>query len=75
MVGPVRGAHPGATARIGQVVDENLETEVKNLYVSDASVIPEALHRPVVLTVIGLAKRLSEHILSKEKGAGREAAA
>lgn len=65
MVGPVRGAHPGATARIGEVVDENLETRIKNLYVSDASVIPEALDRPVVLSVICLAKRLSDHLLGR----------
>jgi choline dehydrogenase-like flavoprotein len=63
MVGPVRGAHPGATARVGLVVDENLQTRIKNLYVSDASVIPEALDRPVVLTIISLAKRLSERLL------------
>jgi len=64
MVGPVRGAHPGATARIGLVVDENLQTRIKNLYVSDASVLPEALDRPVVLTVISLSKRLADHLLS-----------
>lgn len=63
MVGPVRGAHPGATARIGLVVDENLQTPIQGLYVSDASVLPEALDRPVVLTVISLAKRLSDHLL------------
>jgi choline dehydrogenase-like flavoprotein len=62
MVGPVRGAHPGATARIGEVVDENLATRIENLYVSDASVIPEALDRPVVLTAISLAKRLADHL-------------
>ena len=64
MVGPVRGAHPGATARIGLVVDENLQTKIKNLYVSDASVLPEALDRPVVLTVISLSKRLADHLLA-----------
>ncbi|MFC1474452.1 GMC family oxidoreductase N-terminal domain-containing protein [bacterium] len=64
MVGPVRGAHPGATARVGKIVNENLETEVKNLFVSDASVLPEALDQPVVLTVVSLAKRLSDHLLS-----------
>jgi choline dehydrogenase-like flavoprotein len=65
MVGPARGAHPGATARIGEVVDENLQTRIKNLYVSDASVLPEALDRPVVLSVISLAKRLSHHLLTR----------
>jgi len=63
MIGPVRGAHPGATARLGKIVDENLQTEIRNLFVSDASVLPEALDRPVVLTVISLAKRLSDHLL------------
>lgn len=66
MVGPVRGAHPGATARIGLVVDENLQTKVKNLYVSDASVLPEALDRPVVLTAISLSKRLADHLTRAE---------
>ena len=65
VVGPVRGAHPGATAAIGRVVDTNLETRVKNLFVSDASVLPEALGRPVVLTLIGLAKRLAAHLLGR----------
>ncbi len=66
MTGPPRGAHPGATARIGEVVDENLKTKFDNLYVADASVLPEAMDRPIVLTVIGLAKRLSDHLLSSE---------
>lgn len=65
MVGPVRGAHPGATARIGDVVDKDLQTRIKNLYVSDASVFPEALDRPVVLTLIGMAKRLTDHLLKR----------
>lgn len=63
IVGPVRGAHPGATARIGDVVDGNLRTRIKNLYVSDASVFPEALDRPVVLSLISIAKRLSDHLI------------
>lgn len=63
MVGPVRGAHPGSGARIGEVVDENLQTRFRNLYVCDASVFPEALDRPVVLTLISMAKRLVGHLL------------
>lgn len=62
MVGPVRGAHPGATARIGDVVDNNLETRIKGLFVSDASVLPDALDRPLVLTLVSLAKRLADHL-------------
>ncbi len=65
VVGPVRGAHPGATARIGEVVDQNLQTRIPGLYVSDASVLPEALDRPLVLTIISLARRLSDHLLGR----------
>jgi choline dehydrogenase-like flavoprotein len=63
-VGPLRGTHPCGTARIGEMVDTNLQTEVKNLYVCDASTFPEALDRPPVLTIIGLGKRLSDHLLN-----------
>jgi choline dehydrogenase-like flavoprotein len=62
-VGPLRGTHPCATVRIGEMLDENLQSEVKNLYVCDASSFPEALDRPTVLTIIGLARRLSDHLL------------
>jgi choline dehydrogenase-like flavoprotein len=57
---PLRGTHPASTARIGQVVNRDLETEVEGLYVCDASVFPEALCRPTVLTIIALGKRLVE---------------
>jgi choline dehydrogenase-like flavoprotein len=45
------------------MVDGNLQTATKNLYVCDASVFPEALGQPTVLTIISFAKRLSEHLL------------
>jgi choline dehydrogenase-like flavoprotein len=60
---PVRGTHPGGGARIGTVVDTNQETRIKNLFVSDASVLPEALDRPLVLTIISLSKRLSRFMM------------
>ena len=56
---PIRGAHPGGTAAIGKVVDKNLETEIKGLFISDTSVIPQAPGRPPILTVAALAKRLA----------------
>jgi choline dehydrogenase-like flavoprotein len=64
---PLRGTHPSSTVRIGEVVDQNLQTEVNGLYVCDASVFPEALCRPTVLTIIALARRLSEHLLAAER--------
>ncbi|HEX2167174.1 MAG TPA: GMC oxidoreductase [Longimicrobiales bacterium] len=59
---PLRGTHPSATARIGDVVDTELQTSVRGLYVCDASVFPEALGRPTVLTILALARRLARTI-------------
>ncbi|MCE5214900.1 MAG: FAD-dependent oxidoreductase [Methanobacterium sp.] len=64
---PPRGAHPGGTAAIGEVVDKNLETEISGLFIADASVFPEAPGAPPVLTIIALAKRLSKYIVSSYK--------
>jgi len=61
---PARGAHPGGTAAIGEVVDNNLETEIKGLFVADASVLPRAPGAPPVLIILALAKRLVKHINS-----------
>lgn len=60
---PLRGTHPSGTVRIGDMLDTDLQTHVAGLYVCDASVFPEALARPTVLTIIGLAKRLAQHLL------------
>jgi len=55
-------AHPGGTARIDDVVDANLRTEIDGLYVCDASVIPEECGLPPTLTLLGLGKRLGKHL-------------
>lgn len=60
---PIRGTHPSGTVRVDEMLDNNLQTNVKGLYVCDASVFPESLDRPTVLTIIGLGKRLASHIL------------
>jgi choline dehydrogenase-like flavoprotein len=60
---PVRGTHPSGTVRIGAMLNSDLETEVHNLYVCDASVFPEALARPTVLTIIALARRLTDYLV------------
>jgi choline dehydrogenase-like flavoprotein len=54
------GGHNGATAAIGDVVDTDLRTEVRNLFVCDASVLPVAPGLPPVLTIMALAKRLAK---------------
>jgi len=65
----VRGAHPGGSCRIGLMVDKDLETPIKGLYVSDASVFPEALGTPPVTTVVSMNKRLARHLLAAEAAA------
>jgi choline dehydrogenase-like flavoprotein len=70
---PIRGTHPSGTVRIGALLNRNLESEIKNLYVCDASVFPEALARPTVLTIISLAKRLGDHLLEAGRAVKREA--
>ena len=59
---PQRGTHPSGTVRVGTLLDTDLQTRTKGLYVCDASVFPESLDRPTVLTIIGLGKRLAKHL-------------
>lgn len=53
-------AHPGGSVRIGQGVDSNLQTPTPNLYVCDASVLPESWGLPPTLTLLCLGKRLGQ---------------
>ena len=57
-----QGAHPGGTAAIGKIVDENLETRVANLFVCDGSVLPVSPGMPPILTIAALGKRLAKHL-------------
>lgn len=57
-----RAAHPGGSAAIGEVVDSNLETRIRGLYVCDASVLPTSPGAPPIVTIISLAKRLKKHL-------------
>jgi choline dehydrogenase-like flavoprotein len=64
---PFIGTHPSGTVRIGDLLDQNLQTEIEGLYVCDASVFPEALDRPTVLTIIGLGKRFAKYLLNESR--------
>jgi len=61
---PVKAAHPGGSAPIGKVVDNNLETQIKGLYVSDASVVPDELGTPVVLLALCIGKYAAQKMLA-----------
>ncbi len=58
VMSPPRGAHPGGTVRIGEMLDSDLQTSVAGLYVCDSSVIPEPCGWPPVLMITGFARRL-----------------
>lgn len=55
-------AHPGGSVRIGEGVNEQLQTSTAGLYVCDASVIPEAWGLPPTVTLLCLGRRLAEHL-------------
>lgn len=69
---PIRGTHPSATVRVGEMLDTDLQTRVQGLYVCDASVFPEALARPTVLTIIALGKRLAAHLVRRSPPSNRK---
>ena len=62
--GVYEAGHPCCTAAIGEIVDENQQTKLGGLYVSDASVFPSPLGMPPILTIVALSKRLASHLLS-----------
>ena len=41
-------------------MDNNFESEIRGLYVADASVIPEAPGRPPILTIVAIAKKVAK---------------
>jgi choline dehydrogenase-like flavoprotein len=63
---PLRGSHPGGTARIGFSVDTRLMTRIDGLYVVDASVLPAAPGAPPILTIIALAKYAAKRMEGTE---------
>ena len=70
-VTPMRGTHPCATVRLGEMLDHNLQSEIENLYVCDAAAFPAALARPTVLTILAMGQRLADHLAGAgPKGSG-----
>lgn len=52
---------PGGTIRIKEHVDENMQTDIANLYVCDHSLMSDVMITPT-FTLICLAKRLAKHL-------------
>jgi choline dehydrogenase-like flavoprotein len=58
----IYGGHNGASAAIGEIVNTDLRTEVENLLVCDASVLPHAPGLPPMLTIMALARHLGKQL-------------
>lgn len=52
---------PGGVLWVGEHLDENLQTSIRNLYVCDQSVMPDVRITPLIMLVC-LAKRLARHL-------------
>ena len=55
--------HPACTAAIGEIIDRNQESQIKGLFVSDASAFPTPLGMPPILTIVALSKRLANLLI------------
>lgn len=65
--GVYESGHPCCTAAIGEIVDDHQETEIKGLFISDASAFPSPLGMPPTLTIVALSKRLANHLKARSK--------
>jgi choline dehydrogenase-like flavoprotein len=63
----VVASHPGGTVRIGNLLDKNCQTPIKNCYCLDTSIIPEAWGLPPTVTVVAMGKRLAKHLTATKK--------
>ena len=59
---PWVAAHPGGTVRLGELVDASLRCQMDDLYVCDASVIPEPWGLPPTLTLLALGRYLARKL-------------
>lgn len=61
-VSKIQGAHPGGTCALGKVVDTDLQTKIQNLFICDASVVPEAPGIPPIVLLTAIGKWLGKRI-------------
>jgi len=66
------GGHPGGTVAMGKIVDRNFQTEYDNLYVCDASVMPESPGVPPTLAILAMSRLCANMMLGKVKAEDRK---
>ncbi len=58
----IDSGHVGGLVRIGEDIDEKLETEIENLHVCDASIMPENIRVAPTVTLVCLGKYLARRL-------------
>lgn len=70
--GAPAASHIGGTIRIKEHIDENFETEIRDLHVCDGSIMPVDVRIAPTFTLICLAKYLSGRLLNSSKETHRD---
>ena len=73
VLSPPRGAHPGGTVRIGDMLDNDLQTSVAGLYVCDSSAHPRTVRVAPGAHDRGLRQRLLERSADAPSGSWPDA--
>lgn len=68
-LGTLNAGHPGGMLPLTAAEAETLHSPLlpDNLYVADATILPQALGLPPMLTIMALAKRIARIIIDKQK--------
>lgn len=61
-------AHPSGSVRIGDQLDTNFETKIKNLFVCDTAAFPESMGLPCVWTCAALGIRMAKVLKKRFAG-------
>ncbi len=66
--GTLNAGHPGGMLPLTEAERETLHSPLlpENLYVADATILPEAMGNPPILTIMALAKRIASIIKQKQ---------
>lgn len=67
-LGTLNAGHPGGMLPLTEGERETLHHPVlpENLYVADATILPEAMGNPPILTIMALAKKIARTIIAQE---------
>lgn len=65
-LGSLNAGHPGGMLPLTEAEAQTLHSPLlpANLYVADATILPQALGLPPILTIMALAKRIAKNIIN-----------